>query len=124
MSAKAKCPGPTITGAPCRMAPGPSGYCYTHDPARGAERALARRRGGRSRHTPHSDAALPPAHVKTLDDVRAVLGYVLAETLVMDNGVQRGRLLVAIAGAFIEAIKVGELEQRLAMLEMIVGAKP
>ena len=102
---------------PCNAVPGASGYCFMHDPDRGAERAAARRRGGRGRHTPHSDAALPSTEIRTLDDVRGLLGYALAEALVGDNSIQRTRALVAIAGAFVEAIKVGELEQRLAALE-------
>jgi DNA-binding PucR family transcriptional regulator len=58
-----------------------------------------------------------PKQVRTLDDVLKVLDYALAEALPLENSVQRGRLLVQIAHAFIEAIKTGELEQRLSVIE-------
>jgi hypothetical protein len=60
--------------------------------------------------------------VHTLGDVLAVLNYTLREALPLENSVQRGRLLVQLAHAFIEAIKAGEYETRLAALEAAVGA--
>lgn len=64
-----------------------------------------------------------PASVRSLDDVLSVLDYSLAETMPLENSIQRGRLLVAIAGAFIEAIKTGELESRLAAIESALKAR-
>jgi hypothetical protein len=49
--------------------------------------------------------------------VLAVLDYALAEAMPLENSVQRGRLIVSIAHAFVEAIKTGELETRLAAIE-------
>jgi hypothetical protein len=115
----AKCKAKTKAGRPCPNAAGESGYCFTHDPARGKERAEARKRGGERHRTPHgaTDAATLPTKVRTLDDVLSVLDYALAEAMPLENSVQRGRLIVTIAHAFIEAIKTGELEQRLAAIE-------
>ncbi len=47
-----------------------------------------------------------------------ILDYALQESLVLSNSIQRGRLLVSIAHGFIEALKVGEMEQRLEAVEM------
>jgi hypothetical protein len=46
-----------------------------------------------------------------------VLDYALAEAMPLENSVQRGRLIVGIAHAFIEALEIGELETRLAAIE-------
>lgn len=115
---KRHCKAKLKSGRPCPNAAGQSGYCFTHDPARGAERAAARKRGGQRQRVPHAgNADDVPKQVRTLDDVLKVLDYALAEALPLENSVQRGRLLVQIAHAFIEAIKTGELEQRLSVIE-------
>lgn len=46
-----------------------------------------------------------------------ILDYALQESLVLNNSIQRGRLLVSIAHGYIEALKVGEMEQRLEAVE-------
>lgn len=46
-----------------------------------------------------------------------ILNYALIESLALSNSIQRGRLLVSIAHGFIEALKAGELEQRLDAIE-------
>jgi hypothetical protein len=118
-----RCKAEKVNGAPCPNPARASGYCFAHDPTAGAQRAEARRRGGRHSHARHSDAPRPPADVRSLDDVRAVLAYALGEALEADNSIPRGRLLVAIAAAYLEIVKVGELEQRLAALEALIGVK-
>lgn len=95
-----------------------SKYCYLHDPMSAGAAAAARKKGGQRQRVPHNgDVSKLPANVRTLDDVLTVLDYSLAECLPMENSIQRGRLLVAIAGAFVDAIKVGELEKRIAAIE-------
>jgi hypothetical protein len=47
----------------------------------------------------------------------------LQESIVIDNSIARGRLLVSIAHAFIEALKIGELEKRLEALESALKLK-
>ncbi len=113
------CKAKTKDGQPCPNAASASGYCYTHDPARGRERAQARKLGGSHRRAPHGamDPDTLPPKVRTLDDVLAVLDFALAEAMPLENSVQRGRLIVALAHVFIEAIKTGELETRLAAIE-------
>ena len=115
----AQCKAKTVGGEKCRVpALKGSQFCFTHSPEVGAARAQARKRGGQRRRVPHAgNPETLPASVRTIDDVLKVLDYALAESMPLENSIQRGRLIVAIAGAFIEAIKTGELEQRLAAIE-------
>lgn len=120
-----KCKAKTTNGQPCQaQAITGSKFCFTHDPASGAARAKARKAGGQRNRTPHAgNPENIPAKVRTIEDVLTVLDYSLAETLPLENSIQRGRLLVAICGAFIEAIKTGELESRLAAIESALKAR-
>jgi hypothetical protein len=114
-----KCKAKTTTGQPCKAQAIKGGkFCFIHDPTQGKKRAAARKRGGQRRRTPHAgNPEFIPAQVRTIDDVLKVLDYALAEAMPLENSVQRGRLLVSIAGAFVEVIKVGELESRLEAIE-------
>jgi hypothetical protein len=114
-----KCRSKTTSGQPCQAQAIKGGkFCFTHDPAQGAARARARKIGGQRNRTPHAGRPETiPAQVRTIDDVLKVLDYALAEAMPLENSIQRGRLIVAIAGAFIEAIKTGELESRLMAIE-------
>jgi len=125
----AKCKAKTQSGQVCRsQAIKDSQYCFIHDPAQGEARAQARKKGGERRRVPHAgNPESIPSQVRTIDDVLKVLDYALAEAMPLENSIQRGRLIVAIAGAFVEAIKTGELEQRLAAIEAVLKirqAKP
>ena len=116
-----RCKAKTKTGAPCSASAGADGFCNFHSPALGAARAEGRKRGGARHRVPHSgDANSIPREVRTLQDVLAVLDYTLAEAVPMENSVQRLRALVAICGAYVDAIKVGELEARLTALEAAI----
>src|SRR5687767_6411221 len=117
--AKVKCDAKNRRGGPCNAFAGASGYCFMHDASRGRESALARRNGGLSTKKPHnSDASLIPSDIRSTDGVFAILNYALAESIILDNSIVRGRLLVSIAHGYIEALKIGELEKRLEALEM------
>lgn len=122
--AKLVCKGMNASGTQCRAYSSESGYCFMHDASKGRERALARRNGGLSTKKPHNaDASILPSEIRSIDGVLAVLNYALQESVILDNSIQRGRLLVSIAHGFIEALKVGELEKRLEALEMALRIK-
>lgn len=105
-------------GEPCQAAAGDQGFCFMHDLSRDAEKTAARRKGGLQRLTPSvADKSLVPAQVRSIESVLLVLDYALLETLALSNGIQRGRLLVSITHGYIEALKTGELEQRLDAIE-------
>ncbi|MEK6753467.1 MAG: hypothetical protein AABZ00_14515 [Chloroflexota bacterium] len=120
-----KCRSKTTSGQACQaQAIKGSKFCFTHDPASGAARAKARKIGGQRNRTPHAgNPETMPAKVRTIEDVLAVLDYALAESMPLENSIQRGRLLVAICGAFIDAIKTGELERRLMAIESALKAR-
>ncbi len=115
----AKCKARTSNGQPCQAQAINGGrFCFIHDPASGRARALARKRGGQRNRAPHAgNAESMTAQIRTLADVLTILDYALAEVLPLENSIQRGRLIVAIASAYVEAIQAGELEHRVAALE-------
>jgi hypothetical protein len=115
---KAQCQARTADGDPCRMRPTKTGYCFNHDPEMAAARALSRKRGGESRHTPHAgDPSTIPANIQSIQEARQVLNYVLLELLVMDNSIPRARALLTAFEMFVRSLEIGELEQRIAALE-------
>jgi hypothetical protein len=116
---KKQCNAKNKSGEPCNASANGNGFCFTHDVTRGKERAIARRNGGLKRITPSvADKSLVPKETRTITDVMTILDYALQESLVLQNSIQRGRLLVSIAHGYIEALKVGEMEQRLEAVEM------
>lgn len=118
MSSAPQCTATTKQGTRCPN-PARAGreFCFIHDPEAGAARARAHRRGGRARHTPHSDMPMPAARVDTDADCRALLAYGLAELLAMENSIARDRAIIAGAQTGAELLREGEFEQRLAALE-------
>ncbi|HEY0428414.1 MAG TPA: hypothetical protein VGC76_11590 [Pyrinomonadaceae bacterium] len=118
---KKQCSANSRNGERCRAYANGNGVCFTHDATKGKERALARRSGGLATKQPHyADATLIPASIRKIEDVYIILNYALIEAVGLDNSINRGRLLVSIAHGFIEALKVGEIEQRLESVEMIL----
>ncbi len=116
---KKQCRAKNKSGEPCSASASENGFCFTHDATKGAERAIARRNGGLRRITPSvADKSLVPKETRTITDVMTILDYALQESLVLQNSIQRGRLLVSIAHGYIEALKIGEMEQRLEAVEM------
>ena len=121
MSKSKQCEATKKNGEPCNGSANESGFCFTHNPDFSQERAFARRKGGLQKAAPHfADENLCPTSVRSMESVLAVLDYALQETIGLSNGIQRGRLLVAIAHGFIEAIKTSELEQRLEAIETVM----
>ncbi len=118
LMSKNQCNAKNKRGEPCDASASDNGFCFTHDASRGRERAIARRNGGLKRITPSvADKSLVPKETRTITDVMTILDYALQESLVLQNSIQRGRLLVSIAHGYIEALKVGEMEQRLEAVE-------
>src|SRR5512132_2787838 len=110
----AKCNGKNSRGEPCKVAAlRGDRYCFNHSPATRAAQAAARKLGGYNRATPHAgDAEQVHKAPRTIPEIFTILDYTLAETLAGENGIQRGRLLVSIVGAYVDALKVGEIEKQ------------
>ena len=118
LMSKRKCEAKNKRGEPCSASANDTGFCFTHDATKGKERAIARRKGGLQRITPHvADAELVPKQTRSIEDAMIILDYALQESLVLPNTIQRGRLLVSISHGYIEALKVGEFEQRMEAVE-------
>lgn len=118
LMSKKKCQAKNKIGEPCGASANDNGFCFAHDATKGKERAIARRKGGLSRITPHAaNASLVPKETRTIQGVMIILDYALQESLVLPNSIQRGRLLVAIAAGYLDTLKIGELEKRLEAIE-------
>ncbi len=124
LMSKKQCRAKNKSGMLCNASASENGFCFTHDATKGRERAIARRNGGLKRITPSvADKSLVPKETRTITDVMTILDYALQESLELNNSIQRGRLLVSIAHGYIEALKVGELEQRLEAVETALGER-
>ncbi len=118
MSKKNQCQAKRRNGEPCNGSANESGYCFTHNPGFSKERAEARRKGGLQKAAPHfADDSQIPRQVRSIEGALSILDYTLQEIIGLSNGIQRGRLLVSIAHGYIEALKVGEPEERLEAIE-------
>ena len=114
-----RCQAQTKQGQSCAANPAAgSAYCAFHDPARAAAQAQARKRGGHNRQTAKAADVLRPAKLRTTKNVMALLEEVLADTRLQENSAQRSRTLISLALAALKALEVGELEERLAALEL------
>ena len=121
---KKQCQAKKRNGEPCSASASETGFCFAHDATKGKERAIARRKGGLQRITPHvADASIVPKQTRTIADVMIILDYALQESLVLSNSIQRGRLLVSIAHGFVEVLKLGEMEQRLEAVETALSLR-
>jgi hypothetical protein len=110
-------------GQPCQMAPlRDRPYCFAHDPERAEEAADARRLGGLRRRKEGTIAvAYDLPGLDTVVGIRRLLDIVVTDGVGLDNGIPRLRVLISTAVAAMNLLKVGELEERLAVLEGVVG---
>ena len=114
-----RCQALTKSGQPCGAKPAAGQtFCAFHDPARGAAQAQARKQGGYNRRTVKAAGVTGPASLRNPEEVLALLEEVLAHTRLQENSAQRSRTLISLALAALKALEVGELEERLAALEL------
>lgn len=106
--------------APLRDRP----YCFAHDPERAEEAAEARKLGGLRRRKEGTIAvAYDLPGLDSVAGIRRVLDIVVADGLGLETGVAKLQILIAVAGAATNLLKVGELEDRLTVLEAAVKAR-
>ena len=102
-------------GRPCSVrALTGSAWCFAHDPERAAQRAEARRKGGRGKARLARVERLVPG---TLRPVLALLLTTLEETHRGDLDPKVAGALAAVAGAVCRVYQAGVVEDRLAELE-------
>lgn len=106
-------------GRPCGAGPQlDRAFCFVHDPERAAEAAEARTLGGLRRRREGTIAtAFDLAGLDHTDGIRRVLDIVVADSLGLDNGIDRNRTLIAAATAATRLLAVGDIEARLEALE-------
>ena len=101
-------------GQPCHAPKLQDGdYCLMHSPEHAQEMADARRLGGLRRRR---EVALSGAYKRIVE-----IGVL--DTLGLENSIARSRTLAYLAMAAIKLLEVGELEQRIAVLEGAVHGR-
>lgn len=125
MLTKRRCAGVKADGQPCQMAPlHDRPFCFAHDPERAAEAAEARRMGGLRRRKEGTIAvAYELPGLDTVAGIRRLVDIVVTDSVGMENGIARLRVILAAASAATALLKVGELEDRIASLEAAVAGR-
>ena len=113
-------------GRVCRATPlRDEPYCFWHAPERAEDAAEARRLGGlRRRREKTVSSAYEFAGLGTIESIRRILEIATIDALGLENSIARARVLIAAAMAAAKLLEVGELEDRLAVLEAAIARTP
>jgi hypothetical protein len=106
--------------AECRATPlRDEPFCFWHSPETAEEAAEARRVGGLHRRKKKTVGAIYGFHgLRTIEDLQTLLETVAIETLALENTIARNRAIGGFLSVGAKLIEVGELEARLAVLEV------
>jgi hypothetical protein len=117
----AACQATRRDGSPCRApALGPSIYCFSHDPAREAQREQARRKGGHNRSgAVRLRALVPPRLLPIFDPLERAMEEVHGGRLEPP----RATAMASLARAMVAVLTAGEMEERLRRVEQTVADK-
>ncbi|MHB1344981.1 MAG: hypothetical protein ACYCX3_11585 [Thermoleophilia bacterium] len=109
-------------GSSCRSAPlKGEPYCFWHSPEHAEEADEARRLGGLRRRRERTVAgAFEFGGLGTVADIQRLLEVAVIDTLSLENSVARSRTLAYLGQTALKCLEVGELEDRLALLEAAV----
>ena len=92
--------------------------CLWHSPDHAAEVAESRRVGGSRRKREVTLAGVYDLEsVITVRDIQRLIEIAVFDTLALENSVQRNRTLAYLAQTALRSIEVGELEERMRILE-------
>ena len=106
---------------PGRSAARPS--ALWHSPEREEEAADARRLGGlRRRREKAVSGAYDFVGLDSIQSIRRILEIATIDTLGLDNSIVRSRTLISAVVAAAKLLETGELEARLAILELALGS--
>lgn len=116
-STRKRCKAINLRGEPC------SGwvmkgfeYCYIHNPEVAEERHASQKLGGatnQAKHSPRVNLGNIPRQVRTIDDLLLLLDYCKDEMLFLNNGLNRNKALVQLAGAYSQVLKDANMEDRI-----------
>ena len=114
-----RCAGRQRDGRQCGAPPiRGEAWCLWHSPEREDEAAEARRLGGLRRKRERMVAgAYELEGLASIPALRRILEVVAVDTLSLDNGIARSRVLIALVATAAKLIELGEIEERLARLE-------
>jgi len=109
-------------GRPCGAPPGrDSAFCFWHDPGKAEELAEAQRLGGMRRKRERTIAAAYDfSGLGSIEAIRRILEVATTDALSLDNSIARVRALISAALAAAKLLESGELEERLATVELAV----
>jgi len=98
--------------------------CYWHEPDSSEAAQEARRVGGHHRRKARSVATIYDfAGLRTAESAQRLLETAAIETLALENSVARNRALISAATGAGKLIETGDLQERVALLEITVGPK-
>jgi hypothetical protein len=108
-------------GEPCRATPmRGEEYCFWHHPEHAEEAAEARRLGGlRRRKERITQGAYDFEGLQSVTQIRRLLEVAVVDTLSLESSIARSRALAYLAQTALKALEVGELEERLRVLEQV-----
>jgi hypothetical protein len=100
-------------------------FCFWHAPETADEAAEARRIGGLHRRKRKTVGAIYGFHgLRTIEDLQSLLETAAIETIALENTVARNRAIGGFVATGAKLIEIGELEARLAVLELaLVSAR-
>ena len=95
-----------------------SDYCWAHDPNNAEAAAEARRLGGmRHKREGTVAGAYQFEGLGNVQDIRRLIEIAVYDTLGIENSVQRSRTLAYLAQTALKSLEVGEVQERLGVLE-------
>jgi hypothetical protein len=111
-------------GRPCRATPlRDEPHCFWHSPETAEEAAEARRVGGLHRRKKKTVASIYGFHgLRTIEDLQSLLETAAVETMALENTIARNRAIGGFISVGAKLIEVGDLEARLALLEVALEA--
>ncbi len=111
------------TGKPCQSPPLHDGeFCLMHSPEHAQEVQEARRLGGlRRRREATVSGAYDFEGLETVAGIRRLIHVAVIDTLGMENSISRNRTLAYLAQVALRTLEVGDIEDRIAVLEQLVG---
>lgn len=116
------CVGTTTSGAPCRATPQTgSDFCFLHDPHKVEEQRRARSNGGNTRAARVLSADTPAKDIKSVADVKGLLSQTIHQVRTGAIDPKIANCLGYLSGILLKAIEVGDIEERLAAMEAVVG---
>ena len=112
-------------GSPCRSSPlTGEDYCLFHSPTHEEEAAEARRLGGlRRRKEKTLVGAYDFPGLRTVPDIQRLLEIATLDTLALENSVARSRTLAYLGQTALRCLEIGELEERVALLEAALRSR-